>query len=427
MPSERRAKLLTVLYRDVRLDRRRRSGERWRADGWRTRTPSRSCREAKRAATWPTWPPPACAGKKKRLTRKELFVRPSGRAPFNLGCSPSATEMFSFSIMKMHTATNLTRACHTPTCAALFWVLFREWGILLFFHAGKMTTHCVKIPRFHCSYFRPCVPCLFVWARQAGFYFILYFNVPQSHAQFRMWKFCVFVAAISGVCVCYDACENSAFSLQLFPAYVCVCVCAMRQESCENSAFLLQLFPANVCVCVCYIACENSAFSLQLFPAYVFRVLFRERGIKAVFSHWDFWVPNHAKIPWICCGCCQPTVVRCCLFVFIWGFVHLFFATSMGIFLFCVVSCLGHCMHMCETLGRVWVNSTNLLQRLLLFICLCHVWPQPVLRELGHAIRSSGPLPQVEQWLGMPTIVTAVRLSWPCTVWERKIGEEKAK
>ena len=53
--------------------------------------------------------------------------------------------------------------------------------------------------------------------------------------------------------------------------------------------------------------------------------------------------------------------------------VHLFFATSMGIFLFCVVLCLGHCMHMRETLGRAWVNSTNLLRRLPLFICLCRV------------------------------------------------------
>ena len=124
----------------------------------------------------------------------------------------------------------------------------------------------------------------------------------------------------------------------------------------------------------------------------MFRVLFRERGIKAVFSCWDFWVPNRAEIPRICCGRCRPTVVHCCLFVFIWGFVHLFFATSVGIFLFCVVSCLGHCMHMRETLGRAWVNSTNLLRRLPLFICLS----QPVLRELGHAIRSSGPLTQVQ-------------------------------
>ena len=116
-----------------------------------------------------------------------------------------------------------------------------------------------------------------------------------------------------------------------------------------------------------------SGVSFIYFLRQAFRVLFRERGIKAIFSRWDFWVPNRAKIPQICCGHCQPTVVCCCLFVFIWGFVHLFFATSMGIFLFCVVLCLGHCMHMRETLGRAWVNSTNLLRRLPLFICLCRV------------------------------------------------------
>ena len=176
-----------------------------------------------------------------------------------------------------------------------------------------------------------------------------------------------------------------------------MCVCVRHDRSRVKIPHFCCGYFRLMCACVCYIACENSAFSLQLFLAYVFQVLFRERGIKAVFSCWDFWVPNRAKIPWICCGCCRPTVVRCCLFVFIWGFVHLFFVTSVGIFLFCVVSCLGHCMHMCETLGWAWVNSTNLLQRLPLFICLCHVWPQPVLRELGHAIWSSGPLPQVQQ------------------------------
>ena len=41
-----------------------------------------------------------------------------------------------------------------------FRVLFRERGILSFFHAGKMTTHRAKIPRFCCGYFRPCVPLL---------------------------------------------------------------------------------------------------------------------------------------------------------------------------------------------------------------------------------------------------------------------------
>ena len=35
-----------------------------------------------------------------------------------------------------------------------FRVLFRERGILSFFHAGKMTTYRAKIPRFRCGYFR---------------------------------------------------------------------------------------------------------------------------------------------------------------------------------------------------------------------------------------------------------------------------------
>ena len=35
----------------------------------------------------------------------------------------------------------------------LFRVLFRERGILSFFHAGKMTTYHVKIPHFRCGYF----------------------------------------------------------------------------------------------------------------------------------------------------------------------------------------------------------------------------------------------------------------------------------
>ena len=48
----------------------------------------------------------------------------------------------------------------------MFRVLFRERGILSFFHAGKMTTHRAKIPRFRCGYFRPCA---FVWAGRAGF------------------------------------------------------------------------------------------------------------------------------------------------------------------------------------------------------------------------------------------------------------------
>ena len=65
----------------------------------------------------------------------------------------------------------------------------------------------VKIPRFRCGYFR--LMCARVLRRDR-------------------------------------TCENSAFLLQLFPAYVRACA-ATRQESCENSMLLLRLFPAYVC------------------------------------------------------------------------------------------------------------------------------------------------------------------------------------
>ena len=117
-----------------------------------------------------------------------------------------------------------------------------------------------------------------------------------------MRKFCVFVAAISDlVCVPLFGPGGPVFKCaQLFPfelddatsrgkipRFCCgyfrlMCVCdATRQESCENSAFSLRLFPACVCVCVCvcvcmYVlrramrqSCENSVLSLRLFPAYV--------------------------------------------------------------------------------------------------------------------------------------------------------------
>ena len=194
----------------------------------------------------------------------------------------------------------------------VFQVLFREQGILSFFHAGKMTTHRVKIPCFHCGYFQPRVPCLFVWAGRASFYFILFWRSAESCAILHVKILCFRCGYFQLMCACVCATMHVKI-LHFRCSYsrlmcVCVCVCATQQESCENSAFLLQLFPANVCVCVCHIACENSAFSLRLFPAYVFRVLFREWGIKAVFSCWDFWVPNCAKIPRICCSRCQPTV-----------------------------------------------------------------------------------------------------------------------
>ena len=97
-----------------------------------------------------------------------------------------------------------------------FRVLFRERGILLFFHAGKMTTHRAKIPRFHCSYFQPCVPVL-------GHRPV--FNIVRETG----------------------SCEHSTFSLRLFPACVCFCLDRIghyfRRDACENYAFLLRLFP----------------------------------------------------------------------------------------------------------------------------------------------------------------------------------------
>ena len=162
-----------------------------------------------------------------------------------------------------------------------------------------------------------------------------------------------------------SVCENSMFSLQLFPANVCVCammrvkiphfrcgysrlicvcvcVCATRQESCENSAFLLQLFPANVCMCVCYIACENSAFSLRLFLAYMFRALFRERGIKLK----PFFLAGIF-------GC--PTMRKFCEFV----------AAIAGLLLFIIVCLSLSGVSFIYFLRRAWVYSC---------FVLCHVW-----------------------------------------------------
>ena len=105
----------------------------------------------------------------------------------------------------------------------------------------------------------------------------------------------------------HPPCENSVFSLRLFPTSCALPFClgqagrflfyfiltfrrVMRNSVCENSVFLLQLFPANVCVCVCYDACEDSAFSLWLFPAYVCVCVCARRNRSRV------------KIPRFCCG-----------------------------------------------------------------------------------------------------------------------------
>ena len=95
-----------------------------------------------------------------------------------------------------------------------------------------MTTHREKIPRFRCGYFWPCVcVCLCLgqvgWFSKCAWLFPSNLDDATSHGKiphfccgyFRlmcatqrdrrvMWKFRIFVVAISGLCVC-----------------VCVCVC----------------------------------------------------------------------------------------------------------------------------------------------------------------------------------------------------------
>ena len=75
-----------------------------------------------------------------------------------------------------------------------------------------------------------------------------------------VWKFCVFIAAISGLCVCMCVCvcacvyvcaatwhshvKISCFHCSYFQ-HMCV-----RCRSCENFTFSLQLFLACICVCL---------------------------------------------------------------------------------------------------------------------------------------------------------------------------------
>ena len=138
-----------------------------------------------------------------------------------------------------------------------------------FFHAGKMTTHREKIPRFCCSYFRPyvCVP-LFGPGGPV-FKVRMVISARTWMMQQVVGKFRVFVAAIAGLCVCATRRDRSRVKIPHFRCgyfrLVCVCVCVCvcmcvcmyvlqraTQQSCENSVLPLWLFPAYVCV---YLLC----------------------------------------------------------------------------------------------------------------------------------------------------------------------------
>ena len=115
-----------------------------------------------------------------------------------------------------------------------FRVLFRERGILSFFHAGKMTTHREKIPRFCCGYFRPCVCVpLFGPGRPVFKCAQLFpFELDDATSRGKIPRFCCGYFRLVCVCVCMyvlrramrQSCENSVLSLRLFPAYVCICL-----------------------------------------------------------------------------------------------------------------------------------------------------------------------------------------------------------
>ena len=89
----------------------------------------------------------------------------------------------------------------------------------------------VKIPRFRCGYFRLMCVC------------VLRCDRSRVKIPFR-----VFVVAISDL-VCPCLCWASRFFFDVVRGRRCDR--ATHDESCKNSAFLLQLFPTDARACVC--------------------------------------------------------------------------------------------------------------------------------------------------------------------------------
>ena len=152
---------------------------------------------------------------------------------------------------------------HCTLGAQWFRVLFREQGILSFFHAGKITTHHEKILRFHCSYFRPCV-CVPLFGPGGPIFKVhTVISIQTWMMQQVVGRFHIFVAAIAGLCVCAMQLNRSHVKIPHFRCgyfqLVCVCVCmyVMRcttRQSCENSMLSLRLFLAYMCVCLlCFV------------------------------------------------------------------------------------------------------------------------------------------------------------------------------
>ena len=128
-----------------------------------------------------------------------------------------------------------------------------------------MTTYCAKIPRFRCGYFRPW-PCVPLFGPGGPF------------------------------SKCTGVVRNSTCLLQLFPNLVCA---AMMRQSCENSAFLLWLFPAYVC------DTTGVMWKFRIFVAAISSLCVCVY-VCAVMRH------SHVKIPCFHCGYFRLTCVLLC-------------------------------------------------------------------------------------------------------------------
>ena len=144
----------------------------------------------------------------------------------------------------------------------MFWVLFREWGILSFFSCRKNNHPLWENSAFLLQLFLTLWVCVPLFGLGGPVFKVctdiskLGMCCDDATSRVKIPHFCYSYFWL--MCVCdttqQELCGNSVFSLQLFPAYMCVCVCMCMvhdtTESCENSVFSLWLFLAYVCVCL---------------------------------------------------------------------------------------------------------------------------------------------------------------------------------
>ena len=134
-----------------------------------------------------------------------------------------------------------------------------------------MTTHHAKIPRFHCSYFRPCVCVPLFGPGGPVFKVCMVISVELGWCNKFLGKFRIFVVAISSLCVCATWRDRSHVKIPHFHCgyfrLVCVCVCmcvciyvlqrATRQSHMKILCFHCGYF--RLCVFVCSAFCLDWA------------------------------------------------------------------------------------------------------------------------------------------------------------------------